>query len=124
MGELERAQLARAARRLATLDFYPSPVRMGRVRIVHAPWLFRVPGFRRFNGYATRHLVLLRGPGIDEDLVVHELCHVWQLQFRPLRVWLSYARPSTFSRDRTRYRANRYEVEARRAVELTRDPRL
>jgi hypothetical protein len=83
-----------------------------------------VPGFRRFNGYATRHLVLLRGPGIDEDLVVHELCHVWQLQFSPLRVWLSYARPSTFSRDRTRYRANRYEVEARRAVELTRDPRL
>ena len=52
--------------------------------------------------------------------MVHELCHVWQLQHRALRVWLSYARPSTFSRDRTRYRANRYEVEARRAVELTR----
>jgi hypothetical protein len=75
-----------------------------------------VPGFRRFRGYATRHLILLKGPGIDEDLVAHELCHVWQLQHRALRVWLSYARPSTFTRDRTRYRANRYEVEARRAA--------
>jgi hypothetical protein len=37
-------------------------------------------------------------------------------------VWLSYARPSTFSRDRTRYRANRYEREARHAVEVTRRP--
>ena len=114
--------LARAKQRLDRLDFRPKPVDMRGVRLVVAPWLFRVPGFRRFRGYATRHLVLVKGPEIDEDLVVHELCHVWQLQFSPLRVWLSYARPSTFSRDRTRYRANRYEVEARRAVELTRDP--
>jgi len=114
--------LARAKERLDRLDFYPEPVDMRGVRLLVAPWLFRVPGFRRFSGYATRHLVLLRGPGIDEDLVVHELCHVWQLQFRPLRVWLSYARLSTFSRDRTRYRANPYEDEARRAVELTRAP--
>ena len=35
-------------------------------------------------------------------------------------MWLSYARPSTFSRKRSGYGANRYEVEARRAVELTR----
>jgi hypothetical protein len=117
-----RATLARAKQRLDRLDFYPKPVDLRGVRLVIAPWLFKVPGFRRFSGYATRHLVLLKGPGIDEDLVVHELCHVWQLQFRPLRVWLSYARPSTFSRDRTRYRANRYEVEARQAVELTRGP--
>jgi hypothetical protein len=116
------AALQRAKERLDRLDFYPEPVDMRGVRLVVAPRLFRVPGFRRFNGYATRHFVLLRGPEIDEDLVVHELCHVWQLQFRPLRVWLSYARPSTFSRDRSRYRANRYEIEARRAVELTRDP--
>jgi hypothetical protein len=116
------AALARAQERLDRLDFYPRPVDMRGVRLVVAPWLFRVPGFRRYTGYATRHLVLLKGPEIDEDLVVHELCHVWQLQFRPWRVWLSYARPSTFSRDRTRYRANRFEVEARRAVELTRRP--
>ncbi len=112
--------LARAKERLDRLDFYPEPVDLRGVRLVIATWLFRVPGFRRFSGYATRHLVLLKGPGVDEDLVVHELCHVWQLQFRPVRVWLSYARPSTFSPDRSRYRANPYEVEARRAVELTR----
>jgi hypothetical protein len=111
--------LARAKARLDRLDFYPESVDLRGVRIVVAPWLFRIPGFRRFRGYATRHLILLKHPAIDEDLVVHELCHVWQLQFRPLRVWLSYARPSTFSRDRSRYRANPYEVEARRAVELT-----
>ena len=116
-----RTTLARAKERLDRLDLYPEPVDMRGVRLVIAPWLFRVPGFRRFTGYATRHLILLKGPEVDEDLVVHELCHVWQLQFRPWRVWLSYARPSTFSRDRTAYRANPYEVEARRAVERTRD---
>jgi len=119
-GASERELLERAKARLDRLDFYPEPVDLRSVRIVVAPWLFRVPGFRRFRGYATRHLILLKRPSLDEDLVVHELCHVWQLQFRPLRVWLSYARPSTFARDRTGYRANRYEVEARRAVELTR----
>jgi hypothetical protein len=116
-----RGALARAKARLDRLDLYPAPVDMRGVRLVVAPWLFSVPGFRRFRGYATRHLVLLRGPSVDDDLVVHELCHVWQLQHRALRVWLSYARPSTFTRDRTRYRANRYEREARLAVEATRE---
>jgi hypothetical protein len=115
-----RDALARAKARLDRLELYPKPVDIGGVRIVVAPWLFAVPGFRRFRGYATRHLVLLRGPEVDDDLVVHELCHVWQLQHRALRVWLSYARPSTFSRDRAGYRANRYEREARCAVESTR----
>ena len=114
-----RAVLARAKARLDRLELYPEPVDIRGVRIVVAPWLFAVPGFRRFRGYATRHLVLLRGPDVDEDLVVHELCHVWQLQHRALRVWLSYARPSTFSSDRTAYRANRYEREARYAVRQT-----
>jgi hypothetical protein len=117
----EREILERAKERLDRLDFYPEPVDLRGVRIVVAPGLFRIPGFRRFRGYATRHLVLLKRPVVDEDLVVHELCHIWQLQHEPIAVWLSYARPSTFSRDRSRYRANRYEVEARRAVELTRD---
>jgi hypothetical protein len=116
-----RGALARAKTRLDRLDLYPAPVDMRGVRLVVAPWLFSVPGFRRFRGYATRHPVLLRGPSVDDDLVVHELCHVWQLQHRALRVWLSYARPSTFTRDRTRYRANRYEREARLAVEATRE---
>src|SRR5829696_9981701 len=108
--------LRRAKSRLDRLDLYPEPVDLRGVRVLVVPWLFKVPGFRRFRGYATRHLVLLKGPALDEDLIVHELCHVWQLQHRPLRVWLSYARPSTFSRDRTRYRANRYELEARAAA--------
>jgi hypothetical protein len=112
----ERELLTRAKRQLDALALYPRPVDLRGVRIVVAPWLFRVPGFRRFRGYATRHLILLKGPRVDEALVRHELCHVWQLQHRPLRVWLSYARPSTFTRDRTRYRANRYEVEARYAA--------
>jgi hypothetical protein len=115
-----RALLARAKARLDPLALYPEPVDIRGVRIVVVPWLFAVPGFRRFRGYATRHLVLLRGPDVDEDLVVHELCHVWQLQHGALRVWLSYARLSTFSSDRTRYRANRYEREARYAVASTR----
>jgi hypothetical protein len=109
----ERGLLRRAKARLDRFGFYAEPVDLDSVRIVVVPWLFRVPGFRRFRGYATRHLILLRHAAVDEDLIAHELCHVWQLQHRPLRVWLSYARPSTFSRDRSRYRANRYEVEAR-----------
>ena len=116
----EREALERAKGRLDRLALYPSPVDMRGVRIVVAPGLFRVPGFRRFRGYATRHLILLKRPLLDADLITHELCHVWQLQHRPLRVWMSYARPSTFSADRGRYRANRYEREARAAVALTR----
>ena len=111
-----RDALRRAKSRLDGLDFYPAPVDLRGVRVLVVPWLFRAPGFRRFRGYATRHLILLKGPAVDDDLVAHELCHVWQLQHRPLRVWLSYARPSTFSSDRSRYRANRYEVEARAAA--------
>ena len=114
--EESRELLRRAKSRLDRLDFYPEPVDLRGVRVLVVPWLFRVPGFRRFRGYATRHLVLLKGPALDEDLIVHELCHVWQLQHRPFHVWLSYARPSTFSSDRTRYRANRYEIEARAAA--------
>ncbi|HYP47697.1 MAG TPA: hypothetical protein VEQ61_03580 [Thermoleophilaceae bacterium] len=105
--------LAAAKARLDRLDFYPRPVSLKRVQVRVEPWLFRVPGFRRFRGYATRHLILLKAPPLDAGLVAHELCHVWQMQHRPLRMWLSYARPSTFSSDRSAYRANRYEVEAR-----------
>ena len=104
--------LQRAKDRLDPLALYPEPVRIDGVQIRIAPWLFRIPGFRRFRGYATRHNIWLKYPALDEWLVTHELCHVWQLQHEPLRVWLSYARPSTFSSDRSAYRANRYEAEA------------
>lgn len=112
--------LARAKRRLDRLGFYPRPVDASRVSIHIVPWLFELPGFRRFAGYATFRRILLKRPVLDEDLIVHELCHVWQAQHRPVRMWLSYLRPSTFSADRRAYRDNRYEREARQAVELTR----
>lgn len=112
--------LARAKLRLDQLDFYPRPVDASRVSVHIVPWLFRVPSFRRFGGYATFRRILLKRPVLDEDLVVHELCHIWQAQHRPVRMWLSYLRPSTFSADRRAYRANRYEREARAAVEQTR----
>ena len=109
IGELERRHLARAARRLATLDFYPEPVRLGRVRIVHAPWLFRLPFFRRFVGYECGPLILIKRPlaDVSNDLVTHELCHVWQDQDHRLRMWWSYVRGG--------YADNPHEVEARRA---------
>jgi hypothetical protein len=46
------AALARAKSRLDTLDYYPEPVVVERVRIVVAPWFFRIPGLRRYRGYA------------------------------------------------------------------------
>jgi hypothetical protein len=80
------------------------------------PLLFRLPWFRRFDGYAAWNTILLRtSPGASgDDLIAHELCHVWQMQHRPLAMPLSYLRSG--------YAANRYEEEARRAVETTRSP--
>ena len=110
----ERTHLARAKRRLDTLRLYPEPVRVGRVRILSVPWLFRVPGFRRFYGYELGPLILTRQPldQVTNDLITHELTHVWQDQHRRLRMWLSYLRG---------YRENPHEVEAREAVAATRD---
>ena len=110
----ERAALARAKARLDRLPLYPRPLRMGRVRVLTTPWLFRVPGFRRFDGYELGPLILLRRPlaEVSDDLIVHELCHVWQSQNRHARMWLSYLFQS--------YRNNPYEVEARMAAGLTR----
>jgi hypothetical protein len=107
-----RAALARAKERLDRLSLYPAPVRLGRVRIVVAPLLFRLPWLRRFDGYAAWGLILLRTARADDDLLTHELCHVWQMQQRPLAMPLSYLR--------TGYAANPYEAEARAAVEASR----
>jgi hypothetical protein len=106
--------LLRAKARLDRLDLYPRPVDLRRVRVVHAPWLFSVPGFRRFWGYEAGPLILVRRPlaQVSDDLVVHELCHVWQSQHRHVRMWLSYLYEG--------YRHNRHEVEARAAVSMTR----
>jgi hypothetical protein len=82
--------------------------------MVVVPWLFRLPWFRRFDGYAAWNLILLRAEpaAVGDDLICHELCHVWQMQHRPLAMPLSYLRHG--------YAENRYEAEARRAVETTR----
>jgi hypothetical protein len=78
------------------------------------PWLFRVPWFSRFDGYTMWDLILLRRPleEASEDLVVHELCHVWQMQHKPLAMPLSYLYRG--------YASNPYEVEARAAADAQR----
>ena len=76
--------VARAKARLDTLDYYPAPVRVDRVRIRAALWFFRIPGFRRYHGYAFWRTILVRDADPSDDLVTHELCHVWQGQQRAL----------------------------------------
>ena len=112
----ETELLRGAKRRLDTLDLYPQPVRTRHVRVLSTPWLFRVPGFRRFFGYEAGPLILCRRPldQVSEDLVTHELCHVWQDQHRRLRMWTSYLWQG--------YRLNEHEIEAREAVRRTREP--
>jgi hypothetical protein len=110
-----RAALERARARLDTLDLYPRPVRLAHVRAITAPLLFRLPWLSSFDGYATHMAIFLRRPVVgdeQDDLVTHELCHVWQMQHRPLAMPLSYALHG--------YRRNPYEAEARRAAEQTR----
>jgi hypothetical protein len=84
------------------------------VRILTVPWLFRLPWFSRFDGYTMWDLILLRAPleQTSADLVCHELCHVWQMQHKPVAMPLSYLYRG--------YASNPYELEARRSVEVTR----
>ncbi|WP_205697018.1 hypothetical protein [Conexibacter sp. SYSU D00693] len=110
----EEELVTAAKARLDRLRLFPRPVDVRRVRVRSTPWLFGLPWFRRFRGYAIGPLVLVRMPMADvpEDLVVHELCHVWQFQHRPLRMWTSYLWQG--------YRDNEHEVQARAAVSETR----
>jgi hypothetical protein len=111
----ERAAIARAKARLDRLTLYPRPVDVRRVRILHTPRLFALPWFRRFDGYEAGPLIFLRHPLAEtsDDLIVHELCHVWQSQHRMIRMALSYAWEG--------YANNRHEVEARYAASATRE---
>ena len=114
----ELAAIGRAKARLDSLDYFEAPVRVGRVRVLSVPWLFRLPWFRRFHGYTLwPALILLRRPlgEVSDDLIVHELCHVWQLQHHPVSMPLSYLWRG--------YRNNPNEVQARAAAAATRDPR-
>jgi hypothetical protein len=107
--ELTAPALARAKARLDRLDLYPRPVRVEGVRVVVSPAFFRLPWLRRFDGYATHRVIVLRRPELlRHDLLVHELCHVWQMQHRPLRMPLSYVVSG--------YADNPYEREARFAA--------
>jgi hypothetical protein len=105
-----RDALLRAKARLDELDLYRRPVSLRGVRILVVPHLFRVPWFRRFDGYALHHTILLRSRArlADEALIVHELCHVWQMQHHPVRMPLSYLLQG--------YADNPYEREARSAA--------
>lgn len=117
----EQMAIERARRRLEPLALYARPLDASRVRIRTAPGLFRLPWFRRFDGYTVWSTILLRNPveQAGDDLITHELVHVWQGQHEWLRLWLSYVRPSTFWGDRSGYWENRYEREARAAVART-----
>ena len=102
--------LARAKAALDTLSFYPRPVDISRVRVLHVPWLFKAPWFRRFDGYEMGPLILLRHSIAETsiELITHELCHVWQDQDHRLRLWWSYLRGG--------YANNPHEAEARQAA--------
>jgi hypothetical protein len=104
--DAKRVALEHAKARLDRLDLYPRPVSLRGVRMWIVPWLFRLPWFRRFDGYAVHRTILLRSRErlADGDLVVHELCHVWQMQHRPLAMPLSYVLHG--------YANNSYEREA------------
>jgi len=106
--------LERAKGRLDRLALYPRPVSIARVRVVVAPRAFALPWLRRFDGYAAWGTILLRSrpTGAHDDLVCHELCHVWQMQHHPVAMPLSYLR--------TGYAHNAYEREAHDAVTATR----
>jgi hypothetical protein len=99
--------LARARARLEPFRLYPKPIRDD-ARVVVMPLFFRVPPFRRYDGYALIRTILLRRADASDDLLTHELCHIWQWQHRPLHMAWTYLT--------TRYRSNPYEREARRAV--------
>jgi len=113
----------RSWKRIEPLALYPRPVDLTRVRILSTPWLFRIPWFRRFDGYTIWSTIVLRQrlDQVDDELITHELVHVWQGQHDWLRLWISYLKPSTFCGDRSGYWENRYEREARSAVAQTGD---
>src|ERR671939_148287 len=106
----KRDALARAKARLDRRRLYPRPVSLRGVRNWIAPWLFRLPWFRRFDGYAAHWTILLRSRALlaDDSLVAHELCHVWQMQHHPLRMPLSYLLLG--------YDGNPYERQAAKAA--------
>jgi hypothetical protein len=101
-------RLLRAKARLDRLGWWPRPVRIDHVHVFVTPWFFRLPWFRRFDGHAFHFGMLLRSVSVSDDLITHELCHIWQGQHRALHM--------SWKLVTTRYRSNPYEIQARRAV--------
>jgi predicted SprT family Zn-dependent metalloprotease len=66
---------------------------------------------RRYVGYALIRTILLKQEEASDDLITHELCHIWQFQHRPVHRGWTYLT--------TRYATNPYEVEARAAVKAS-----
>src|SRR3972149_957367 len=108
-------RLTKAKERLDSLDYYPEPVSLEGVRVRVSPWFFRLL-YPRFDGMAlTRRLILMRRADYSDDLLTHELCHIWQAQQDGL---LATCR-AYFAHE---YMENPYEQEARRAVgEIAKD---
>ena len=111
----EALELAKA--RLDTLDYYPEPVRLRGVRVRVSPLIFKLFANPKFSGMATRTTIWLKAESLieDENLITHELCHVWQSQQRYFHMHLTYLRVP--------YDENPYEAQAREAVRATSTPR-
>lgn len=92
MNDETQLVLKSAKRRLDIFNWYPNPVDIRKVKIIHAPRFFRLPGMRRYIGYEIGNLILLKKPIGQSSyaLIVHELTHVWQNQHRPLWLWISF----------------------------------
>ena len=75
--------LERAKARLDTLDYYPEPVRIDRVRIRRRAVVLphpRLPALPRLRLLADDPAC--GDADASDDLVTHELCHIWQGQHR------------------------------------------
>ena len=70
-----------------------------------------MPWFNRFHGYTIWSLIFLREQRASDDLITHELVHVWQQDHGWVSMWLSYLKG---------YADNPNEIEARDAVARTR----
>jgi hypothetical protein len=107
----ERQRLERAKARLDRLTIYPEPVRIDHVRVLVFPLFFRIPGYGRFHGFTLARTIFVQKAEVSDDLITHELCHVWQMQHVPVQATIGWFRYP--------YRKNPYEIEARKAVAET-----
>ena len=81
------------------------------VRIDMGARLVRLWPWRRYDGFATHRMIFIRRADVSDDLITHELCHVWQMQHRPVTMPLRYLR--------TGYDRSPYERQAREAARRT-----